>query len=102
MMRLKIRKHDDDSVKLDALEGIDHFGFGTFLLDIKPEEIDADQFSKDALLAGRPKSGLNGLEIWADSRIAWGDPSHSIIMPISEFSIHDGASKWLEEIEVSR
>ena len=97
-IRLKIRKHDDKHIALQALGGIDHFGFGTFLCDLKPEEVECDEFSARSLIGATERSGLNGLEIWADNRLAWGDPSEAIIMPISEISKMPGADKWLSEI----
>lgn len=96
--RLKIKKNDGKSIKLEALEGIDHFGFGTFLCNIKPVEIECDKFSKEAMLNAVERSGLNGLEIWKDNRIAWGDPSHKVIMPISEISKAEGSDTWLKKI----
>ena len=98
MIRLRVKKHDDEHIKLEAIGKIDHFGFGTFLCDLKPEEVECDEFSKQALLNGKEKSGLNGLEIWADNRLAWGDLSETIIMPISEISNMKDADKWLLEI----
>ncbi|HDY87300.1 MAG TPA: hypothetical protein ENH82_04185 [bacterium] len=99
LVRLRIRKHNDENIVLEALEGIDHFGFGTFLCNIKPNEIDCDEFSKQVMLLAKEQIGLNGLEIWNDNRIAWGDPSHKIIMPISEIS-RDSGCAWLNEIAV--
>lgn len=101
MIRLKLSKYDEDHLRCEALEGVEHFGFGTFLCDIQSAEIEADEFSKSALLSATEKSGLNGLEIWADNRIAWGDPSHSVIMPVVEISRADGSEKWLQKIEVT-
>lgn len=100
MIRLKIKKHNKDCIELEAVKGINHFGFGTFLCNLKPTEIECDKFSKSVLLNAKAKMGLNGLEIWADNRIAWGDPSHKIIMPISEISKMKGADKWLAQILV--
>ncbi len=74
--RLKVTRHDDNHILCKALKGIDHFGFGTFLCELKPEEIEADEFSKQALMSADNKSGLNGLEMWPDNRLAWGDPTH--------------------------
>lgn len=99
MKRLRIRKEDTQHIRLEALAGVDHFGFGTFLCDLKPEEVNADEFSMRALLGASEKSGLNGVEIWADNRIAWGDPSETIVMPISEISKMVGAKAWLKLIE---
>lgn len=96
MIRLKIRKYDDEHIKLTALEGIDHFGFGTFLCEIQPNEIDCDEFSKKVLVDSPYRHGLQGLEIWPDNRIAWGDPSHTIVMPIE--SISNQEALWLQEI----
>lgn len=95
-IRLKIRKHDNEHIHLTALSGIDHFGFGTFLCDIKPKEIECDAFSKKVLVNAPYRDGLQGLEIWPDNRIAWGDPSHEIVMPID--SISNQEAKWLEQL----
>ena len=98
MIRLKIKKHDDKHIKLEAIEGIDHFGFGTFLCDLKPEEVECDEFSKQVLISAPSRGGLNGLEIWKDNRIAWGDPSEYIIMPVKEISNMCGAYEWVSQI----
>ena len=99
MKRLKIKKHDNANIALEAVSGIDHFGFGTFLCDIKPEEIECDKFSKEALMAANERHGLSGLEIWEDNRIAWGAPNHMIIMPITEISNMTGDNSWLAKIK---
>lgn len=98
MIRLKIIKHDNNSIELEALEGIDHFGFGTFLCDLQPDEIECDGFSHRALLNASPKNGLNGMEIWPDNRIAWGSPEHKLVMPIKEIS-NLNANDWLHQIQ---
>ena len=96
MIRLKAKKHDDTHISLEAIEGIEHFGFGTFLCDLQPDQIECDQFSKDALTNAPYRHGLQGLEIWPDNRIAWGDPNHQIIMPLEDIS-NQGAD-WLTKI----
>jgi len=96
MIRLKIRKHDNENIILTALEGIDHFGFGTFLCEIQPDEIDCDEFSKQALIDSPYRHGLQGLEIWPDNRIARGSPEHEIIMPLEDISNQE--ANWLQEI----
>lgn len=95
-IRLKAARIDDGHIVLMALEGVDHFGFGTFLCDLKPEEVEADEFALDALTSASGKSGLNGVEIWSDNRIAWGDPGETIIMPVSEIS--NMGAKWLKDV----
>jgi|13_taG_2_1085334.scaffolds.fasta_scaffold14100_5 hypothetical protein len=101
MIRLKISKHDTQNILLEALNGIDNFGFGTFLCDLKADEIECDKFSKEAILNAKEKSGLNGMEIWEDNRIAWGSPSPKIIMPISEISNMCETDGWLTEINAT-
>ena len=98
MSRLRITKVDDKHIKLEALNGINHFGFGTFLCDLKPDEVECDGFSKAAMLEATEQGGLVGMEIWPDNRIAWGDPSHSVIMPIEEISNGSGEHSWLMQI----
>jgi len=96
MLRLKVKKHDDEHISLEALADIDHFGFGTFLCELQPDQIECDQFSKDAMMSAPYRDGLQGLEIWPDNRLAWGDPNHQIIMPLEEIS-NQGAD-WLTKI----
>lgn len=98
MIRLKIKKHDDKHIKLEALSDIENYGFGTFLCNLKPEEIECDEFSKQAMIKATAKGGLNGMEIWADNRIAWGSPSKTIIMPTKEISKAFAATDWLSQI----
>ena len=98
-IRLKITKHDENHILLQARGQIDHFGFGTFLCDLKPSQIDADAFSKKALLSAKYQEGLSGLELWSDNRVAWGNPSESIVMPLREISKHEGADEWLKDIK---
>jgi hypothetical protein len=99
MTRLKISKHDDNHILLEAISGIDNFGFGTFLCNIQPDEVEADEFSKNALINASEQDGLNGVEIWNDNRIAWGSSSPSIIMPVSEISNMSNKGGWLTEIK---
>lgn len=101
MIRLRVRRYDDQHITLEALSGIDRFGFGTFLCDLDPGEIDCDAFSKAALIAAPYKRGLNGMEIWADHRIAWGYPSERMTMPIDEISKQPGADAWLSQIDTA-
>ena len=99
--RLKIEKQDENHIKLTALKDIKHFGFGTFLTNLHPEDVECDEFSKNALLSATAKDGLNGLEIWEENRIAWGYPNETIIMPISEISNMSGKNGWLSKIVTS-
>lgn len=97
--RLRITKHDKNHIQLKALEGITHHGFGTFLENIKPGEIEADAFSKNAMLSANYKSGLCGMEIFGQNIITWGDPSHEIIMPVEEINKDPKADTWLKKIK---
>ena len=101
LVRLRISQFDDETIQLEALAGIKHFGFGTFLCDLQPEEIECDTFSKQVLLKAKYQHGLQGLEIWPDNRIAWGDLSHTVLMPIEYISKADG-SDWVEKIAAQR
>ena len=100
MKRLKLSKADDKCILCEAIEGITHYGFGTFLENIQPKEIEADEFSKQALIATTAKDGLNGMEIWEDNRIAWGSPHSSILMPIDAISNMSGKNSWLNKIKI--
>ena len=99
MIRLKIKKHNDKNIKLQALEGILHVGFSTFLCNIQPGEIKCDEFSKNALISASEKDGLNGLKIWNNNRIAWGNSNETIIMPIDEISNMSDSDGWLSKIK---
>ena len=102
MIRLKIKKHDDKHISLEALSGIEHHGFGTFLSNLKPEEIECDEFSKRTIREATEKRGLNGMEIWDENRIAWGSLAGAIIMPTKEISKEPGADKWLSQITTEK
>lgn len=98
LIRLKIQKHDENHIELSALNRIEHHGFGTFLIDLKPEEVECDEFSKQALLAATEKGGLNGMEIFDNNILSWGSPEEDIIMPISEISNACNKDGWLSKI----
>ena len=101
MIRLRIKQHGDSHVCCEAVDGITHYGFGTFLENIQAHQIECDAFSKNALLTASFLRDLAGLEIWRDNRIAWGSPALSILMPIDCISKQDGADEWIEQIVVS-
>ncbi len=99
MTRLKISRVDDDSIQLEAIAEYIHHGFGTFLTELKPEEIECDSFSKNALLNAKYQNGLNALELWGDNRIAWGTTNLAVIVDLKTISKEIGANAWLKLIK---
>lgn len=102
-IRLKISKHDEENILLEATSNAntEQHGFGTFLTDLQPEEVECDQFSKQALLSAGDRSGLCGMEIWPNNILSWGDPSHTIIMPIKEINSNNHRqNQWVSKIQV--
>jgi hypothetical protein len=99
MIRLKISKIDDSTIQLEAVAEYVHHGFGTFLMDIQPEEIECDAFSKEVLLAAKWQRGVYSLEIWELNRLAWGSTTLTVVVPLQEISKEVGADVWLELIQ---
>ncbi len=104
MKTLQIRLTDDKKgLSLLALskKRFNHYGFGTFLCNAKPDEIDITQEALDALLNCPEKSGLQGLELWADNRLAWGSLSPEFVVPLDSINRMSGSEKWLEQCTVT-
>lgn len=74
-----------------------HHGFGTFLESIKPGEISISKKAYDVLIGCRYRNGLQGLELFSNHMVAWGDPRPAIKVAVDKISLHKGAEKWLEK-----
>ena len=103
MIRLRMRKSSEKEgcVVLEALQGVTHHGFGTFLEQIQPDEIDADQFSIDAVSnAGYSSSPTMGVDIYADppAVFSWGREAHVVTMSVEEFCLHPEAMDWFKHV----
>ena len=99
MIRLKITKVNNSTIRLQAIAEYVHHGVGTFLQELAPEEIECDSFCKEALLAASLQHGVCGLEIWEQNRIAWGTIALEVKIPLVEISKEEGANTWLKLIE---
>lgn len=86
------------SVKSLKPERFTHYGFGTFLENIDPAEISITREALDILLAGQERSGLQGLEFWADNRLAWANPTSNLLVSPDHINIPKGARKWIREM----
>lgn len=86
---------------MDALkpERFTHYGFGTFLENINPEEVLISESALEALLKCPARSGLQGLEFWPENRLAWGDPRPYIAVPYDAINCPNGAKKWLRKCD---
>jgi hypothetical protein len=94
---LRITKRPKNCVMFEALvpSRFTIHGFGTFLENVKPGEIEVTR-EVFSLIAEQPyRSGLQGAEIFAQPIIAWGAPKSRFIVPLNAISNH--GAKWLRE-----
>ncbi len=82
-----------NTVKIEILkpERLTQHGFGMFLEDAKPGEIQTDEVSLQALLRQQYRSGLRPWEIFHGYIIGFCDTE----FPLKELSLHTG--EWLRE-----
>ncbi len=95
-LRIEYDKKEDEIIltTIDFDRFTEH-GFGTFLENVDPPEVSISQAALDALLACPERDGLQGLEFWADNRLAWGAPVPCLIVPCDEVNCPEGAKIWL-------
>lgn len=86
-------------VKALKPERFTHYGFGTFLENIVEGEVTITLAAQRILLATSKRSGLQGLEFWPDNRIAWGNLSPQLMIPIEAINVPEGAKSWIEALE---
>lgn len=91
-------------IKLKALNKgrFNHYGFGTFLEDIKPGEISIAPDALEILLHTTEHPGLQGMELWPNKMLAWGSPSDTLSVPIDQISVNEDAPQkkvraWLKK-----
>ena len=77
-------------------ERFTHYGFGTFLEDIKEGEVTITDTAKRILLVVcRERRGMQGLEFWPDDRIAWASRSPVFTIPREHINVPEGAKGWI-------
>ncbi len=91
-------------IMLEALkqERFEHHGFGTFLCDIKPGEVQISAEALEVLMGCPYRSGMQGLEIWSQNRIAWASPNLRFMLLAEDVSRESGAAKWLKKCHVEK
>jgi hypothetical protein len=99
-LRLSLEKFEgEDHIRVQALvpERLQVHGFGSFMVDIEDEEIEITDGARTALLAGRSRGGLQGMEFWPERRLAWGSiPNHDFLVPVQAISVPSGAKEWIK------
>jgi hypothetical protein len=75
-----------------------HHGFGTFMCDIQPHEVEVTAEARAALLDTPYRRGLQGLEFWEDNRIAWGSRDPSLLVPLGDVNVPSGAKDWISKL----
>jgi len=103
MKTIEIRLVGRDGGKIFHVKTINenrltHYGFGTFVENIEPSEIDITSDALEELLAQPERSGLQGLEFWPDNRMAWGCPDTEIFVHPNDVNVPRDAKKWIREM----
>ena len=81
-------------------ERFERHGFGTFMQDINPEEIECNQGALDFLLGCPERGGLNGLEFWPNKMLAWGAPDQMFLIPLDSVNVPTGAKVWIKDFKI--
>ena len=100
VLRIELVESDGEQcVRLLSLapERFTHYSFGTFLERVQDGEIEITQAALDALLKQPERSGLQGLELSPDRRLAWASPTPRLIVPLTDCSVPGGAKDWLRQ-----
>jgi len=69
------------------------YGFGLFLENVDPQEVTAGKGVIAALLEQPERRGLQGMEFWADNRLAF----CAIIVPLSQINVPTAAKIWIKQ-----
>lgn len=88
---------DNKRINLRALEPdrFNYFGFGTFLENVTPDDIDITPEAKKVLLNLPERPRFQGMEFWPDNRLAWASTSPRFAVPIEYINVPDGAKQWI-------
>lgn len=106
MKTVEIRLVERGSDKIFHVKAINegrltHYGFGTFLENIEPSEIEITPEAREALLAQPERDGLQGLEFWGDNRIAWAHPGPEIEVHPDDVNVPKSAKEWIRQMSLN-
>lgn len=74
-----------------------HYGFGTFLENIKPGEVLISKAALKKLMSCSYRNGLQGLDLFPQNVLSWGDPSPNMTVPMDAISVDPKAKTWLRK-----
>ena len=77
-----------------------HYGFGTFLENVEPNEVRITQKALKVLLQVPERGGLQGMEFWADNRLAWGSLSLKFSVSPQDINVPQKAKQWIKQFSV--
>lgn len=98
VLRITLMK-DGHTLKIQA-QSQDRFkqhGFGTFLSNVMPGEVEITKDAFDAIMSQPGRSGLQGLEFWDDRRLAWGSLHQEFQVHCDSINVPDGAKLWIPD-----
>ncbi len=102
---IKLVKGDkgEKIIHIKALDDsrLTHHGFGTFICDIKPSEIEITPDALEELLKQPERRGFQGLEFWPDNRMAWANPHPEFFVHPDDVNVPEGAKKWIRQMSIT-
>lgn len=75
-----------------------HYGFGTFLENVQPGEIEITPEAKEVLLNLPERPGFQGMEFWPDNRLAWASPAFVFTVSTADINMPSGAKQWVNTL----
>ena len=99
-----VTEDDETYIEVQAVnpDRFQNFGFGTFLCDIVPPEIEITQEALDILLECPERSGMQGMEFWGDNRLAWGSIYPTLLIPLNRISVPREAKPWIKKMTLAK
>ena len=93
---------DGKNVHFQSLndERFSHYGFGTFLEEYDPKEVEITKEAREAILKQPYRHGLQGAEFFCNPVIiAWGSLDMDFLVPLKDICIHDGADEHIRKLK---
>ena len=93
---------DQQYLVLEALmpERFTNYGFGTFLENVDPKEVQITRLALEMLEKEQERRGLNGLEFWPDFRLAWGSLSLKFLVEAGDINLPAKAKEWVRQFRI--
>lgn len=101
MTLMTISLSDPKTLHLKATKSkrFTNHGFGTFLEEIKKGDVEITPDALKLLLAQKERSGLQGMEFWADPfMLAWGSTSRDFQVPANCVNLPAAAKKKVRKL----